>query len=150
MMPVANFGIQSDVATTQVLKMDSELVKQWSPKIFQLYKDGAIDQHSIGMQYVRLVLCVNDPEEKEEFANWEEFYPLVINKDKVNARGFFWYVTEVKLFEISAVLFGSNELTPTVSTSKNNAAPSEDTQQKEDQAPSTDTLGTSTKRRRTT
>ena len=104
----------------------------------------------LSLQYLLKNFCEKMIIIDEEFANWEEFYPLVINKDKVNARGFFWYVTEVKLFEISAVLFGSNELTPTVSTSKNNAAPSEDTQQKEDQAPSPDTLGTSTKRRRTT
>ena len=98
--------------------------------MFQLYKDEAVDQHSIGMQYMQLVLCVNDPEYKEEFADWEKYYPLVINKEKVDRAGYFWYVTEIKLYEISAVLFGSNELTPTVSTEKDNQdiqQPSEDT-----------------------
>lgn len=143
MIDVAEFGVKSDVKRTQVLLMDSEVIKQWNPKIFQLYKDEEIDQHSIGMQYVRLELAVNDEEYKEEFEAWNKYYERVINKEKIDARGYFWFVTEIKLYEISAVLFGSNELTPTVSTGKSTAAPSKkDTQQnEEDRAPSDDTLG---------
>lgn len=110
---VKDFGIESDVLQTQVLKMDSELVRSWNQKVFQLYKDEAVDQHSIGMQYVKLELALNDAEYKEEFELWNKVFPQIINKEFVENRGYFWYVTEIKLFEISAVLFGSNELTPT-------------------------------------
>jgi len=118
MVSVADFGIKSDVGVTQALMMDSELQKDWNPKIFQLYKDQEVNQHSIGMQYVKLELAVNDAEFKQEFELWNKIFPQIINKEKTTSRGFFWYVTEIKLFEISAVLFGANELTPTTSTGK--------------------------------
>ena len=125
---VADFGIESDVEKAQALLMDSQVIKDWDKKIFQLYSDEAINQHSIGLQYVRLELAVNDEAYPEEFAIWEKAFPQVINKDKVLDRGYFWWVTEVKVFEISAVLMGSNELTPTLSTeSKDSPTPSIDT-----------------------
>jgi len=144
MIGVEDLGITSDVKQTEVLLMDSEVVKEWAPKIFQLYKDEEVKQHSIGLQYVRVILCANNPEYKDEFANWEEHYSKVINKEKIDERGYFWFVTEIKIFEISAVLFGSNEMTPTVSTEKNEdlTAPSgkKDTQEEEESpAPSSDT-----------
>ena len=67
-------------------------------------------------------------------------YDSIINKEKIDKSGYFWYVTEIKLFEISAVLFGSNELTPTVATQKEVEQPSEDTiQQIDEKKPSEDT-----------
>jgi hypothetical protein len=127
-MNVSSFGIDSDVQTTEVLTMESELNRKWDEKVFQLYKDEEVNQHSIGMQYVNLKLAVNDEEYKEEFELWQKVYPEVINKERVDKAGYFWYVTEIKLFEISAVLFGSNELTPTTETQKElNQQPSADT-----------------------
>jgi len=146
MIEVSEFGIESDVKTTQVLLMDSEIVKEWNPKIFQLYKDQEVKQHSIGLQYVRIELAANDPDYKDEFAAWEKYYDQVINKEKVNERGYFWFVSEIKLYEISAVLFGSNELTPTVETAEKSEdipTPSPDTLEvkSEDPTPSnSDTL----------
>lgn len=145
MIEVSEFGIESDVKTTQVLLMDSEVVKEWNPKIFQLYKDQEVNQHSIGLQYVRIELAANDPDYKEEFEAWGKYYSQVINKSKVDERGYFWFVTEIKLYEISAVLFGSNELTPTVETSEKSEeilAPSNDTPEikSEEPTPSLDTL----------
>lgn len=124
---VASFGIDSDVQTTEVLTMTSELVRGWNDKVFQLYKDEEVNQHSIGMQYVNLILCVKDENYKEEFEAWQKYHPSVINKERVDQAGYFWYVTEIKLLEISAVLFGANELTPTIETQKNIQQPSNDT-----------------------
>jgi len=138
-MNVSAFGIESDVMTTEVLTMTSELNRKWDEKVFQLYADEEVNQHSIGMQYVQLALAINDEQYKEEFDLWLKVYPSIINKERVDQSGYFWYVTEIKLFEISAVLFGSNELTPTIETQKNVEQPSDDTVDKKDKKPLNDT-----------
>jgi len=78
--------------------------------------NGSINQHSVGMQYVKIDLAVNDPEEEEEYATWNKYKDEVINLEKAEEQGFFWAVTEAKLIEISCVIAGSNELTPTLET----------------------------------
>jgi hypothetical protein len=39
---------------------------------------------------------------------------LIANGEVADKKGFFWAVKEAKLIEISAVISGSNELTPTL------------------------------------
>jgi len=97
--------------------MVTDIKQKYDEKIFALYSDLKVRQHSIGMQYVQLELCLNDENYKEEFASWNKYYKSIINKDAVDSKGFFWYVTEIKLYENSAVLFGANELTPTLEVS---------------------------------
>jgi hypothetical protein len=53
---------------------------------------------------------------------------MVINKEKIDKAGYFWIVPEMRLYENSAVLFGSNEITPDI-TDENKGEPSEDTQE---------------------
>jgi hypothetical protein len=65
---------------------------------------------------VSLFLCINDEENADKFKNWNTYFPNVINKDVAVESGYFFAVTEVKLLEVSAVLWGSNELTPVLST----------------------------------
>lgn len=96
---------------TTCLLADTKIVKQLNPSIFYQYKENQIDQHSVGMIYVNLFLCINDPDYKEEFANWNKYSTLVGNQDKLIASGYFWAITEAKLIEISCVTAGSNELT---------------------------------------
>jgi hypothetical protein len=100
--------------TTQAVFMDSLIQKDLNPMIFKQYLEGEITQHSVGMQYVKIVLAINDPEEKEEFAAYEKYIDRIGNADKAEEQGFFWAVLEAKLIEISAVIQGSNELTPTI------------------------------------
>ena len=71
----------------------------------------------------------NEPEDASYQENWAKYYPQVINKSEVDKDRYFWAVTEIKLVEYSAVLWGSNELSITVEE-KNE--PSEDTQKIED------------------
>ena len=96
---------------TMSLLGDSAIKKSYNQLIFDAYKDGEIDQHSVGMQYVKLFLAVNSKEEKEEFDNWNKYFPLLGNPDKALDKGYFWAVKEAKLIEISCVTEGSNELT---------------------------------------
>lgn len=70
-------------------------------------------ENSVRMQYVTLFLCINDENYKEELANWETYFPYVINSKDAEDSGYFWAVTEAKIHrEGSLVLAGSNDITP--------------------------------------
>lgn len=109
-------GIDSDVKTSQALMMKSEVKREYDEKTFELYKNLAIKQHSIGLQYVQIDLAVNDEDFEEEFKLYKSLFPQIINKSDVEEAGFFWAIKEQKIFEVSSVLFGSNSATPTIST----------------------------------
>lgn len=96
----------------------SDVKRDYNEKTFNRYKAGKVKQHSIGFQYIRLELAINNKDYKEEFAVWNKHYDKIINKDLVDARGYFWWVSEVKIYEISAVLWGANTLTPTLEIEK--------------------------------
>lgn len=99
---------------TEALFLDSSIYKSYNERIFNDYSNNKIQQHSVGMQYTKLALAVNDEEYEEEYKLWKSVIDSVGNKDVAIDKGFFWYVSEAKLIEISAVLLGSNELTPTL------------------------------------
>ena len=48
----SDLGIKK-AGTTTALMMDSDIRKDYNNLIFQEYKDGNIDQHSVGMYYVK-------------------------------------------------------------------------------------------------
>jgi len=112
-----DLGVDKDGTTTS-LTMETEILRDMNKLIFNQYKSGKIDQHSVGMRYIKLDLAVNDPDEKEEFAVWEKYIGEIANKEKAESQGFFWVVKEAALFEISAVLMGSNPITPTLEPEK--------------------------------
>ncbi len=115
--------------STQCLIFETDIQKSYNEKVFTKYKKGKIKQHSIGLQYVKLELAINDEESEKEFDFWNKYVKDVINREFVEEKGFFWVVPEIKLLENSAVLFGSNELTPTLNVGSKNTLgqPSEDT-----------------------
>jgi hypothetical protein len=108
----------SKAGTTQVLVYESDVKKSYDERIFNKYKTGKIKQHSIGLQYVKIELAINDDDYKEELAVWNKYINQIINKQDAEQDGYFWAVSEIKLIEVSAVLLGANELTPTLSVSK--------------------------------
>lgn len=99
---------------TQVLFVDSEILKQMNEQIFFAYLNGEVNQHSVGMQYVKLSLAVNDTEYKDELAVWQQWYPQLGNPEAADQAGYFWAIKEAKLPEFSCVIAGSNILTPTL------------------------------------
>lgn len=107
--------------TTQALFMDTSIKKDYNEQIFNEYKSGKINQHSVGMQYVKIDLAVNDEDHEEEYKVWSDNIDNIGNKELAEQKGFFWFVREAKLIEISAVLLGSNELTPTLNTESKEA-----------------------------
>jgi len=110
-------GVDAEGETT-VLAMTTEIMKDMNKVIFNDYAAGKINQHSVGMRYIKLELAVNDAEEKEEFAVWQKHIDNIANKEEAESQGFFWVVKEAALYEISAVLMGSNPITPTLQSAK--------------------------------
>jgi hypothetical protein len=137
----------SMVGSTTCLMFESEVKEELCSRTYTRYKDKKVKQHSIGLKYIKILMCVNDPNDQEHFSNWNKYYQMVLNKEKVNASGFFWVVPELKLYEVSAVMWGSNELTPTEeviedsatqsTTDESKAEPIIFTQQKEEPQVST-------------
>lgn len=121
------FGLNKN-GSTQALFMDSDIYKDYNSQVFNEYKDGHINQHSVGMQYVKIDLAVADEDYENEHKIWLDNIDSIGNKEKAEEKGYFWLVREAKLIEISAVLLGSNELTPTLGEK---IEPSNDTQKTE-------------------
>ena len=101
---------------TQALIFESNIYEDRNKFMFEQYLNGYVKNHSVGMQYVSLYLCVNDKDYKEEFANWNKYIAEVVNRTDAEDNGFFWAITEAKVIEGSAVVVGSNPITPTLET----------------------------------
>jgi len=74
-------------------------------------------EHSVRMQYVKIDLAINSGDEDniEEKAVWEKYIQQIANKEDVIEQGYFWAVTEAKIYkEGSMVLSGSNDVTPMI------------------------------------
>jgi hypothetical protein len=114
---------------TQAIVFTTDIKKSYNEQIFNQYKAGRVNQHSIGLQYVNLELAINDQDSPEELAVWNKYISQVINKDLAEQAGFFWAVKEIKLIENSAVLFGANEITPTLDNNIKDFGPLDSTQE---------------------
>lgn len=99
---------------TEALIFDVQIKKDVNEFMFELYRKGRVTQHSVGMRYIKIFLCIdsNEANYSSEKANWDKYYPMVANKEVADQKGFFWSVTEAKVIEGSAVVKGSNECTP--------------------------------------
>lgn len=103
---------------TQALVYDSIIDKAESPFMFEKYRTGKVRQHSVGMRYIKIELAVNDERYDKEKAVWDKYIGIVANREDAEAQGNFWAVTEAKNIEGSAVMRGSNFVTPTQSVSQ--------------------------------
>lgn len=112
--PSKAFNFKTDVRQAQALMMASTVMRDYDPKCYMLYRDGQIKQHSIGLQYIKMYLCMDSesPEHTQYKENWDKYFPIVLNKESAQSSGYFWAVTEAKILETSTVLYGANELTP--------------------------------------
>jgi len=100
------------VGMTEALMFKGQLDKLRNQYMFNQYAKRYVKQHSVGMRYVKMVTCINDDDYPVQKENWDKYFPVVINKKDCEDAGFFWAVLEAKVQEGSAVLFGSNCLTP--------------------------------------
>lgn len=108
---------------TQALIFDSIIDKEENEFMFEKYRKGQVKQHSVGMQYVKIELAVNDDRYEKEFGIWEKYFDEIANKEDVLEAGYFWAVTEAKIIEGSAVKRGSNWATPTQSIQQTKSEP---------------------------
>jgi len=102
--------------TTEALEFDSLVKHSRNAYMFDQYKNGYVRNHSVGMRYIKMMLCVNDDDYSDEYESYHKHIDKVINKDFAEEVGFFWAVKEAKVIEGSAVPLGSNQITPTYST----------------------------------
>lgn len=125
-----DLGVNKD-GQTQALFVDSTILRKLNEPVFDAYKDNEINQHSVGMIYVRMALAINDPEYKEEYAEWQKHIDKIGNREVPEKKGYFWAQYEAKLPEFSCVLEGSNILTPTLEAGKASTviAPEQSTQE---------------------
>mgnify|MGYP001002217270 FL=1 len=102
--------------STEALVFHSTITKDRNPFMFEQYARGYVKNHSVGMQYVKIDLAMNSESkyDQDEKAVWDKYIDKIANREEVEADGYFWAVTEAKLIEGSAVLIGSNRVTPTI------------------------------------
>lgn len=113
-MPWRDLGKDVD-GETQALIFKVKLTEKGNTDANKAIMDKVPLENSIRMRYVRIELCINDTSDyyKEEYASWLKHYDKVANKEELNEAGFFWAVVEAKIEkEGSAVLRGSNPVTP--------------------------------------
>ena len=106
-------GIDMEGATT-ALVAESKIMKALNPTVYEDYLNDRVDQHSVKMAYIGIKLAINDKDFEEEYKVWQSVIDKLGNAEAADKQGYFWAVYEAKLFEYSAVLLGSNELTPTL------------------------------------
>jgi hypothetical protein len=106
---------------TQALVFNTDIKEKRNEFMYKQYKNGYVLEHSVGMRYVKIYLCVNseNPEYASEMDNWNKYYPMVANKEVADTKGYFWAVTEAQFVEGSAVVKGSNYATPVISITEN-------------------------------
>jgi hypothetical protein len=116
---------------TQALVYEAIIDKADSPLMFDKYRAGKVKQHSVGMRYVKIDMAINSPLYPEEKEIWDKYINQVVNRDAAEEQGYFWPVTEAKNVEGSAVVRGSNTITPTQSVEQTKNQPGNATEKQE-------------------
>lgn len=99
----------------EVLIYEATVKKDRNEFMFNQYKSGYVLNHSVGMRYYKLLFCYDskDSAYTQEKENFDKYSKEILNKDDLGE--YFWAVTEAKNIEGSAVVKGSNFLTPVLS-----------------------------------
>lgn len=107
--------------TTDALVYNVDLKEYASPDFIRAYNNGVIMQNSVRMRYDELVLCVNNKDYGAEFEAWNKYIKEVANREDAEEMGYFWYIKKARIhLEGSAVLRGSNGITPMLTTKQEN------------------------------
>ena len=88
-------------------KIVNKEAKEW-------LEDGHELEASVRMQYIKMESAFNSDNQDyaKQKATFDEYYPLIANKEDFDEINYFWVVKEAKnVFESSLVLFGSNSAT---------------------------------------
>jgi hypothetical protein len=101
---------------TQALMFQSKVRKERNPDMHKAYAKKWVDNHSVGMYYVKMTTCINSEDYPEQYENWHKYEQYIVNRKALDTTKYFWAVSEAKAIEGSAVPNGSNFATPTTST----------------------------------
>jgi len=134
-----NLSVMSVISFPQDVKM---IIQDIAWKDLGVDKNIDID-HSVRMQYIKYDLAMDsDQTDHKVFKKlWDKTIDSVANKEDAIKRGYFWAVSEARVFkEGSMVLAGSNDITPMLTSDKNiepedstqKSEPSDDTQKEQD------------------
>ena len=104
------FGYNSPL-DTQALLLDVEIERKKNELVYSGYKNDEINQHSVGMYYVKIDLAMDDQADPAAYALYKRLIGNIGNAAEVEKQGYFFAVAEAKLREVSSVLAGSNPLT---------------------------------------
>lgn len=100
---------------TEGLFADAQIEKRKNAARYEDYLNDEVDQHSVGMRYIDVLTAVNDENKyPKEHATYKKYIGKVGNRQAVEKQGFFFAVGKGHIGEYSAVISGSNELTPTM------------------------------------
>jgi hypothetical protein len=133
-MNFLQLGLNKDFATTANINHFT-IDKKKDPFMFDKYANGEVLEHSVGMSYVSLDLAYYDEDSQKNMDFFELAKSMAVNPEIADENGYVWVVYEAKKREGSAVVFGSNSVTPTLSVKNyepltstlNKAKPSFDT-----------------------
>jgi len=99
----------------EVLVYEAVIKKDRNEFMFNQYKSGYVLNHSVGMRYVKLLWCYDnsDSDYTQNKENYDKYSKEILNQNDLGK--YFWAVLEAKNIEGSAVVKGSNFLTPVLS-----------------------------------
>ena len=114
-MNFKDFGFEDMDFTANISTF--QLKREDNPFMFDQYALGKVSNHSVGMLYVmgKIELAYYDEDSEKNMQYFERMKAQAINPDVADEYGFFWVVSEAVKREGSAVVFGSNPITPTLS-----------------------------------
>jgi hypothetical protein len=92
------------------------LKREDNPFMFDQYAQGKVTNHSVGMLYVagKIELAYYDEDSEKNMAYFEKYKAQALNPEVADEHGYFWVISEAVKREGSAVVFGSNPITPTL------------------------------------
>jgi hypothetical protein len=113
-MNFKDFGLNDMDFTANISTF--QLKREDNPFMFDQYAQGKVTNHSVGMLYVmgKIELAYYDEDSEKNMQYFERMKAQAVNPDVADEYGFFWVVSEAVKREGSAVVFGSNPITPTL------------------------------------
>lgn len=115
MIDCINKAENSGISMLEVLVYKATIKKDRNEYMFNQYKSGYVLNHSVGMRYYKLLWCYDssDTAYSQQKDNYDKYSKEILNQDDLGE--YFWAVLEAKNIEGSAVVKGSNFLTPVLS-----------------------------------
>ena len=115
---------------TEVLVYKFPKDKVVHPRAKEWLESGDEIEASVRMQYVTILFAMdsNDPEDKTLKKNYDEFFPLIANKEEFEYIPYYFIIKEAKnVRESSLVVFGSNGSTGPIFADPSKDSPEEKT-----------------------